>query len=73
MSAEPFFVHCGVVSRHLTTEETAETGKTTINALIVGTKNVGVHECVDCQNIIYEDEPKEKAPHLPMKNLSMNL
>lgn len=73
MSAEPSFVHCGAVSRHLTTEETAETGETTINALIVGTKNVGVHKCVDCQNIICEDEPKKKAPHLPTKNPLMNL
>ena len=47
MSAEPSFVHCGAVSRHLTTEETAETGETTINILIVGNKNVDVHECVD--------------------------
>ena len=61
MSAELSFAHCGVASRHLTTEETAEIGETTINALIVGTKNVGVHECVDCQNIIYEDEPKGKG------------
>lgn len=47
MSAEPFFVHCGAASRHQTTEETAEAGETTINALIVVTINVGVHECVD--------------------------
>ena len=44
MSAEPSFVHCGVASRHLTTEETAEKGETTINILIVGNKNVDVHE-----------------------------
>ena len=47
MSAEPSFVHCGAVSRHQTTDETDETGETTINALIVVTINVGVHECVD--------------------------
>ena len=28
-------MHCGVVSRHLTTDETAEKSKTTTNALVI--------------------------------------
>lgn len=28
-------MHCGAVSRHLTTDETAEIGKTTTNALVI--------------------------------------
>lgn len=47
MSAEPSFVHCGAASRHQTTEETAETGETTVNILIVVDTNVDVHECMD--------------------------
>ena len=35
MLVESSFVHCGAVSRHLTTDETAEKGKTTTNALVV--------------------------------------
>lgn len=35
MSSKSSFVHCGVVSRHLTTDETAEKSKTTTNALVI--------------------------------------
>lgn len=76
MSAELSFVHCGVASRHQTTEETAETGETTNNALIVVAKNVGVHKCVGCQKgqkTSMKVNQKKKAPHLPTKNLPMNL
>lgn len=73
MSAELSFAHCGAASRHLTTEETAETGWTTINALIVGTKNVRVYEYVDCQNVIYEGEPKEKGSPSPDEEPSNEL
>lgn len=34
-SSKSSFVHCGAVSRHLTTDETAEKSKTTTNALVI--------------------------------------
>lgn len=55
------FVHCGAVSRHLTTDETAEKGGTTINALIVGTKKVDVYSAWTVRKTLHEGKSKEKG------------
>jgi hypothetical protein len=68
MLEESSFVHCGADSRHLTTDETAEKGKTTTNALVCCVRSVDVHVCVDDVSTIMMMERK-KAPHLTTKNL----
>lgn len=51
----------GAVSRHQTTDETAEKGGTTINALIVGTKKVDVHSAWTVRKTLHEGKSKEKG------------
>ena len=44
-----------------TTDETAEKGGTTINALIVGTKKVDVHSAWTVRKTLHEGKSKEKG------------